>query len=195
MHMGQGEAPADGSNGPGGAGVAVASTDPEAFIVRGFLFLASYAPLFAILAIRFQGTVLRSVCGGLAAIGLLYLASALLLITRDSQARVYPIRTVDDASGEVAGYLATYILPFVTIPSPSGTDIAGYCIMAGVVAVIFVQSDLATINPTLYLFGLRVATIESNGTSRHLVCRKLPGPNTQIEAVKVAGLLIRKESH
>jgi hypothetical protein len=165
---------------------------PEVVASRVFLFLSSYAPLFAILAIRFQGTVLRSVCGALAGVGLLYLLIAVVVIKPLSQGRDYNLTKVEDASGEVAGYLATYILPFVTIPSPSGADIAGYCIFAGVVAVIFVRSDLATINPTLYLMGLLVAVVEFNGTKRHLVCRRLPGVGT-IKAVKVAGLLIQKE--
>ena len=170
--------------------------DASVLVVRGLLFLSSYAPLFVILAIRFQGTALKAVCAGLAAAGLLYLVLAVYVIRALSQARPYPMRLVDDASGEVAGYLATYLVPFVTVPSPSGADIAGYCILAVVIAVIFIRSDgLARINPTLYLLGWRIASTETGEAMHYLVCRRLPRPGTTIHAVKVAGLLIRKEPH
>jgi hypothetical protein len=167
--------------------------DRSALVVRGFLFLSSYAPLFAILAIRFQGAVLRGVCVGLAVIGLGYLAVVVWVVPRSAEQRVYPVAEVKDASGEVAGYLATYIVPFVTVTSPSAPDVIGYCIFAAVVLVIFVRSNLAQINPVLYLLGRRVASITAGGRSYYVVCRRLPRPPGQIDAVRVAGLLVRKE--
>jgi hypothetical protein len=112
---------------------------------------------------------------------------------RTAQPRGYPVQSVDDAAGEVAGYLATYLLPFVAVPSPTAADLAGYCILAVVVAVIFTCSGLARINPTLYLLGWRVASIETGQMHCNLVCRRLPQAGTSIGAVRVAGLLIRKE--
>jgi hypothetical protein len=167
--------------------------DRSTLVVRGFLFLSSYAPLFVILAIRFQGAALRGVCAGLAAVGLGYLAVVLWVIPRAAQPRVYPVEEVNDASGEVAGYLATYLVPFVTVTSPSAADVIGYCILALVVLVIFMRSDLAQINPALYLLGRRVASITAGGRSYYLVCRRLPRPPRRIDAVRVAGLLVRKE--
>jgi hypothetical protein len=170
--------------------------DASVFVVRALLCLSSYTPLFVILAIRFQGTALKAVCAALAAAGLLYLVLVVFVIRAFSQSRQYLMGPVDDASSQVAGYLATYLVPFVTVPSPSGADIAGYCILAVVVAVIFIRSDdLARINPTLYLLGWRVASIESGGAKGYLVCRRLPRTGTIVHAVKVAGLLIRKEPH
>jgi hypothetical protein len=167
--------------------------DRSTLVVRGFLFLSSYAPLFVILAIRFQVAALRGVCAGLAVVGLGYLAIVLWVIPRAAQQRVYPVEEVNDASGEVAGYLATYLVPFVTVTSPSAADVIGYCILALVVLVIFMRSDLAQINPALYLLGRRVASITAGGRSYYLVCRRLPWPPCRIDAVRVAGLLVRKE--
>lgn len=167
--------------------------DRTVFIVRSQLFLSSYAPLFVILAIRFQGAALKAVCAGLAAIGIAYLLLVVWIIPRRAQPREYPVASVDDASGEVAGYLATYLLPFVTVPSPTAADLAGYCILGLVVLAIFTRSELARINPTLYLLGLRVASIGTGQYGYYLVCRRLPRPGTTINAVRVAGLLIRKE--
>jgi hypothetical protein len=55
------------------------------------------------------------------------------------------------------------------------------------------RSDLAQINPALYLLGRRVAAITAAGRSYYLVCRRLPRPPGRIDAVRVAGLLVRKE--
>jgi hypothetical protein len=167
--------------------------DRSTLIVRGFLFLSSYAPLFVILAIRFQGAALRGICAGLAVIGLAYLTVALWVVPRAAQQRTYPVDGVKDASGQVAGYLATYVVPFVTVASPTAADVTAYCIFAAVVLVIFMRSDLAQINPALYLLGRRVAAITAGQQSYYVVCRRLPRPPTRIEAVRVAGLLVRNE--
>ena len=161
--------------------------------MRGFLCLSSYAPLFTILAIRFQGTLLRGVCAGLAAVGFVYLAIVVWIAPRAAQPRDYPVEAVDDASGEVAGYLATYLVPFVTVSSPSVGEVIGYGILALVVLVIFLRSDLARINPTLYLLGRRVASVKAGQSTYYVVCRRLPRPPGLITAVRVAGLLVRKE--
>jgi hypothetical protein len=167
--------------------------DSTALLVRALLFVSSYAPLFVILAIRFQGEILRGLCAGLAAIGFGYLAVVLGAVSRHAQQRAYPVVAVEDASGQAAGYLATYILPFVTAPSPSAADLAGYCILGLVALVIFMRSGLAQINPTLYVLGWRVAAIRTGTTGYYLVCRRLPRPSAEINAVRVAGLLVREE--
>jgi hypothetical protein len=167
--------------------------DRSTLVVRALLFLSSYAPLFVILAIRFQENILRGACAGLAAIGFGYLVVVLGTVSRHAQQRAYPVVAVEDASGQAAGYLATYILPFVTAPYPSGADLAGYCILAVVALVIFMRSELAQINPTLYLLGWRVAAIKTGTTGYYLVCRRLPRQCAEINAVRVAGLLVREE--
>jgi hypothetical protein len=167
--------------------------DRTVYFVRAQLFLSSYAPLFLILAIRFQGTALKTVCAVLAGIGFAYLFVLVYVVTRRMQARDYPVATVQDASGEVAGYLATYLVPFVTVPSPSAADLAGYCILGLVVLAIFLRSELARINPTLYLLGWRVASITTGQAGYYIVCRRLPRPPAGISAVRVGGLLVRKE--
>jgi hypothetical protein len=166
--------------------------EPSLLFVRGWLFLSSYAPLFVILAIRFQGITLRIACGVLAVLGFLYLMTALWVIGRFSQSRLYPVAVVADASGEVAGYLATYIVPFVVIPSPSAADVAGYVILALVILSVFVRSNLAQINPALYLLGWRIVSVTVNEREQYLVCRRVPRSQGEIHAVRLAGLLIQK---
>jgi hypothetical protein len=135
------------------------------------LFLCSYAPLFAILAIRFRPTWLIVACGVLAGLGLAA-GAAVLVRFRSVTAGGWVARTVEDRGGEVAGYLATYLLPFVTVAEPSVRDVIGYVVFLVIVAVIYVRSSLVQINPTLYLFGWRLYAIEiGDGWSGYLLIR------------------------
>jgi hypothetical protein len=168
--------------------------DRSVLFVRAQLLLSSYAPLFAILAIRLQGTALRAGCAALAAAGFGYLGLVVFRMAGLAAVRAYPVATVDDAAGEVAGYLAAYLVPFVTVPAPSAADLVGYAILAVVIAAIFIRSELGRINPTLYLLGWRVISISTGEASYYLVCRRPPRPATTIDAARVAGLLITKEA-
>lgn len=160
------------------------------------LFLISCAPLFAILAVRFDSTWLWVTCGALALFGF---AQALRVVTaaRNAKAsRRVVVTRVDDSGGEVAGYLATYLLPFVVISTPSVRDIIAYILFMFVTAVIFVRSNLAHVNPTLYLVGYRVVSIESeDGRKSYLVCKQPPREHDHLSVVPLVGILVLKENH
>jgi hypothetical protein len=47
---------------------------------------------------------------------------------RQVTSSTWTVRTVEDRGGEVAGYLATYLLPFVTVSEPDVRDVVGYAL-------------------------------------------------------------------
>lgn len=157
---------------------------------RARLFLSSYAPLFAILAIRFDGLALRLVCAGLCAVGLL----DTFRITHKAKTGLEPhditVKTSEDLGGEVSGYLASYLLPFVTVPSPGWRDLLGYILFLLVALVIYVRSNLVRANPTLYLFGYRVLRVRYGDTEQFLLTRGAPRDGSTVSVVDVAGVLI-----
>jgi hypothetical protein len=122
-------------------------------------FLCSYALLFVILAIRFTQPALSYLCAALAVVGVL---AGFATITRHRRVQPEPvrIRTVEDRGGDVAGYLAAYLLPFVTVPEPGWRDLLGYGLFIFVNGIVYVRSSLVQLNPTLYLAGWRVFQIE-----------------------------------
>ena len=70
----------------------------------------------------------------------------------------------------MAAYLATYLLPFVTLSEPSDRDVVSYLLFLLVAALIYVQSDLLQINPVLYLFRRRVVKVTTKaGWQAYLV--------------------------
>lgn len=79
---------------------------------RPLLFFSSYAPLFGILAIRFERPALMYACIGLA--GVAALLGIIWLHSRTNGPEMV-IASVNNAGGEAASYLAGYLLPFVTV--------------------------------------------------------------------------------
>ena len=118
-------------------------------------FLSSYAPLWAMFALRFESLWLRICFGALAVLGVLI--TFLLLRRRHSE---HPSNTtisvVGDGGAEISGYLAAYLLPFLTLAAPPLLDGFAYLIFFGVAGVIYVRSGLIQVNPTVYLLGWRV---------------------------------------
>jgi hypothetical protein len=96
-----------------------------ALVLRLRLFLSSYAPLFAILAVRFITPWLWMVLAALAVSGCLTLAFAIRALHR-VEPSPHTVVEVSDQGAEVAGYLATYLPPFMTVPAPTGRDLIAY---------------------------------------------------------------------
>jgi hypothetical protein len=83
-------------------------------ILKLRLFLGSYAVLFGIFAIRFGGPWLVGACASLAVIGCfdnLRIAG----LVQNKEPHRYKVEEIRDQGPEVAGYIATYLLPFVTV--------------------------------------------------------------------------------
>lgn len=106
---------------------------------------------------------------------------------------------IQDPSGAIAAYLATYLLPFVGLQVTTVRDVLSIAVFFVVVLAIFLSSDLAAINPTLYVFGWRVvrARIRSpNGIDPKVVVllpsnAHLP-PCKSVPVVEFGNFLVRK---
>lgn len=142
------------------------------WLAYGRLFFVSYAPLSAIYAARLSPHWLWTVgFGGLAAWGVL---DGWLLVNSAKDRPRYKTRItrVEDQGGAVAGYLATYLLPFLgTLPSGLG-DAVAHVIYFGIAFVVFTRSDLALINPTLYLLGWTVHRVTADERPVLLLTRR-----------------------
>jgi len=149
-------------------------------------FLCSYALLFGILAIRFTETWLSLTCAGIALIGVVA-GFGTLAGHRDVEPERLSVARIEDHGGEVAGYLAAYLLPFVTVPEPGTRDLIAYVLFLFVNGVVYVRSSLVQLNPTLYLAGWRVYSVElaAGGWSGFLISRARPRAGQPIDAVRL----------
>lgn len=162
--------------------------------IRSRLFLSSYSALFLILAVRFDITALRYVCASLFVIGF----ADTWLITHKASRRLqgYPVTVdrVEDLGSEVGGYLASYLLPFVTIPEPTMRELVGYLIFILVAGLIYVKSDLARVNPTLYIFGFQAVKIGFGRDGKgFLLTRNPPRVGDTIVISDIGGILLETE--
>lgn len=158
---------------------------------RSRLFLSSYAPLFVILAIRFEGWGLIAGCAALAVVGFVDSVHITHLAKTKVIPHVITVTSVEDLGAEVGGYLASYLLPFVTVPNPSARDLAAYALFFLVACVVYVRSDLVRVNPTLYVMGYRVFGVHDATGRRVFVLHRMPlVVGQRLHVVDIAGVLI-----
>lgn len=121
------------------------------------------------LGLRFDPCELRV---GLIALGLVCGAYVGFVITRGADERPSNITLTitGDAGADVSGYLAAYLLPFLTVADPSTTDLIAYVIFIAVAGLIYVRSGLMQINPTVYLMNRKVlrASIPVRDTTKEV---------------------------
>ena len=139
--------------------------DPKAWM----WFLSSYGPLWIMLGLRFSSHVARI---SLIAFGLACIAYVVFIVSRSADERPSnaTLTITGDAGADVSGYLAAYLLPFLTVAEPSLTDVIAYVIFILVAGFVYVRSGLMQINPTVYLMGRRVlrATVPVRDTTKEV---------------------------
>lgn len=171
--------------------------------LRVQLFLISYTPLALIFAIRgipsSNEERLRSwlAPASFAVLALLGLVLAVRLLRGGH--RVSPVNLkvtgIQDEGGQAAGYLATYLFPFVVFDEASWRGWAAYGIYFLVLALVTMRSNLILVNPTLYLLRRRVVRIDfdtrrgTGATDRQsaiLICKQLPRVGDAVSVVRLA---------
>lgn len=155
-------------------------------IMRTRLFFISYTPLWAIFAIRTHGTAGQVTFWLLTGWGFLdafrLIEAGLRRSTREVQ-----FDNISDHSGYVSGYLATYLLPFLSGPPVDLRGWLAYGVYFLVAWAVFVPSDLGLVNPTLYLLGWRLVEGKRRGRSELIICQDLPGRSSA--KIPVASLM------
>lgn len=141
-------------------------------LMRPLLFFSSYAPLFGILAIRFERLWLQYTCVGLAVAGLISLLVVLNVHNRTNGPELV-VDTVSSAGGEAASYLAGYLLPFVTVSEPKARDIIAYSAFIVVAGVVHSRTNAIQVNPLLFLLGWKILRVTpTKGPAVFLITRK-----------------------
>lgn len=139
---------------------------------KPLLFFSSYAPLFALLAIRFQPLELSLTCAGMAVVGVVALL-ALFRLDKRASPGAHQLAEVKDAGAEAGAYLGAYLLPFLTVSTPTVRDGIAYLAFLVVAAAVYVHSSVVQINPLLYVFGYRVlGVVDTKGLRAYLVTRR-----------------------
>lgn len=160
------------------------------------LFVTAYTPLFLILAVRFDNSRwLRIVCVGLTVIGLALLLTFVLAVKRTPTAR-FQVESAKETGAEAGGYLAAYVLPFVTVSAPTARDVIGYGIFMIVALLVYVRSDLVQVNPTFCLALRRIVRVRTDqGDVVLVVCRQIPRSGENLRVASLAGIRLEAKGN
>jgi hypothetical protein len=163
------------------------------WLIRARLFVVSYAPLAAIFAARAAPHWLWS--GILAAVTIVGFVDGFRLVrgTARKSSHFVTVETVEDQGNAVSGYLATYLLPFLgTMPSSIGDGVA-YGFYFATAFVVYAKSNLALVNPTLYVLGWRIYRATLHGRSTLLVTRRLVRSGDSVTVTRLLDIYVEKE--
>jgi hypothetical protein len=182
---------------------------------RARLFLISYAPLWLMLVFRSlpKHPTLSSLTGppwevfDYAALAAWAFLDAWRLV-RGAQRKGVVRRLLSDLSDQGAnagGYVATYLLPFLATGPPDIWAAIAEVLYFLLLLTIFVRSELALINPTLYVLGWRVtmatmldpALISEPATTQPgsrgiVIYRRSEDLRSPVEVVQLAGAWVVK---
>ncbi len=128
--------------------------------VQTCLFLSSYLPLFALVGIRSVGksNTIAAACALLAVAAVVGTAVFLCAAYQRNTIDIY-LTAVERRDPDVAAYLATYLLPFMTVFTGRWQDVVSLAGFILVLGIVYVRSRLIYINPTLALLGYHVTRV------------------------------------
>lgn len=155
------------------------------WLTKPVMFVSSYAPLFLMLAIRFESSGLRVTC---LVFGVAGIAAFLIVqqLQKSGSSPEHTIIRVAAAGSGASSYLAGYLLPFLTVPSPSLSDLGGYILFLLVAFVVHIRTDIIQVNPVLFLFGWRIYAVEDDrGFQGHLISRNRVLAGDRVKAYRM----------
>jgi hypothetical protein len=134
----------------------------QVMFLRLRLIVIAYVPLYIVIAAQYFPSswavgphlVCWLVC---VVVVVLCLADAVNIIGRRRTVAPmqFQVTRVSDGASAVAGYLVTYVLPFVALNLRDWRLLAALGIYLAVLVVVSIRSNLGLVNPTLYLLGWR----------------------------------------
>jgi len=154
---------------------------------KGFafaLFLSSYAPAFLILAVRFydRSDAMFLVALSLLGVALVVFGLFLMVVPREAVFRARVVE-VEPHDGELAAYVATYLLPFVMVFDAQLQDVVALALFFVIIGILWVGSGLYYLNPLLTLFGIHVYMVR---------VRPLSDPTEPADVLPRSFLIIKK---
>jgi hypothetical protein len=165
--------------------------------VRCMLFISSYFPLTVILFILFanQQLVLALVFLSIGVIGLAFTYAYFWIIAPRMTAIQAKITERQEKEGDVMGYVASYLVPFVTLPLNGWQQISTLLIFILVLGIIYVKSSMIRINPMLSILGYSLydVTFENDSDSYSLFTRRRIKRGETVRIVDVGrGIFLEK---
>jgi hypothetical protein len=132
---------------------------------------------------------------------LIYLGCFLLLVTdalrlvhgsASVAARPIVLQGIKTQGGAVGGYLASYLLPFLSTSPERFGEYLAYVAYFLVALLVFIRSDLAMVNPTLYVLGWHIVEVSDRGRRVLLLTREEALEGQQVRVVDFLDVYVVK---
>ncbi len=156
--------------------------------VRCLLFISSYFPLTAIFCILlWQKYLLWAIIIlliGLSGLVILFLYFVLIAPRRAKSHET--ITELDRHDGDVLSYVASYLVPFVSLDL-TGAQLWAVIVFLAVLLIIYVNSNMIYINPMLNIVGYHLYEIKiaNNETSFYLLTRQRVGLRSVVHVARI----------
>jgi hypothetical protein len=124
------------------------------------LFLSSYSPAFLILAVRSLHRSTALFAGSLA-IAVVSAGAFLLFVWLARQGGPFRavVEDVEPRDGDLAAYVATYLLPFVVVFGATAQDVVALALFLFFIGLLWVNSRMVYLNPLLAMARYHVYVV------------------------------------
>lgn len=162
-------------------------------LVRFRLLLAAFAPLFGVFAVlswpNQTPTVIWIVATGF---GVGVVPGLVRAHAKETTVDTI-LDCVEDRSGAVSGYLATYLLPFAGFVPTGLQDALAFGIFFAIVGTLHMRTDLAYVNPTLALVGWNLYAVKVKGRNEYRLAlrKRRPHTNAEVRLTEWMGIYFR----
>ncbi len=142
---------------------------------RLWLFLSSYVPLFAIIAVTFWGVNwwMTAAFGALSVVATLYLFWFLRRVRHRARREVH-ITAVGRRDADLIGYVVTYIVPFLVGPTDDVRKWIGLGIFFSVLCVLHMRLNMLYTNPLLAILKYHLYEVTTNDNASYPLISKSP---------------------
>src|SRR4051794_6541686 len=121
--------------------------------VRILLFLSSYAPLLALFGVRQRNCPIELVVLEAAAVISVVVLLVVVQVQRGYSDTMVKIRAWQPKDADTLGYIATYLIPLLSVNLGKFDDVLALGVFAVVLGIVYCNSSLLYTNPMLNLFG------------------------------------------
>jgi hypothetical protein len=159
-------------------------TNVPNLVARVALYLASYAPLFLIFALRaYDTSLIVAILFALVALAALVVMAVVFLLPRGhTYLDVEQVRSRDE---ETMAYVLTYVVPFLGIDVSRVADLAAFALFLIVVGVLYVHTRLLYVNPVLTVLGYRLYRATSGGREWLLVSKGMEPRDGRLDVYRI----------
>ena len=156
--------------------------------VRCLLFISSYFPLTLIFGILLweKHVLLALIILFIGISGFVILLVYFYLIAPRRAKFHETVTELDRHDGDVLSYVASYLVPFVSLDL-TGTQLWAVVVFLAVLLIIYVNSNMIYINPMLNILGFHLyeVKIAKNETAFYLLTRQRVGLRSVIHVARI----------